>query len=841
MIAYLNTTTNHPKLIVNSLSRGIKIIFVCIITILYGQPVLSQRVGFSDNFDDGSMELTFRGNQGKPRPAFKIWGTITPGTYGMVEKDSVMNIKYSRIAGIGAFDHFTFTPFRELNIVSNPRIQVQLKSDVETRLTVSPTYSMEPPTVEYLNQKISGDNVWHTYTFELSRPYYSRFSNVSKVDFYLDRDTSVTKSGQIKMDNFKIGWFLIKVTDVKTTVEGGSNIHLNWKTSDMSKTKGYKIYRDIKSGFKPAATNLVAEVNTSEYLDKNLEPYKHYFYQIVPVSTTGEVFFASAEVNGETFKVGAKPEVKIKGINTSVVKKYEKFELLLDLKNVGIENPYDPADIDVYALFTAPSGKKIRINGFYDNFKDANRWKVRFSPNETGDYNYRIFVRDAGGIGETSIAKFTATESSHHGWIKPSEKNPHYLVQDDGTSFYGVGVYSPWGNNQSRFDTYFKNNANLIAIWDIDYGGFMNDTGLIENELGRYNQKKLGMIDSLMVILEKRDIKLMYALWPHDLFSATVWSSEWNKNPYSQLINAEDVYSDSVVWNYQKMKYRYMIARYSYSRSMGIWELINEMNGTDGWAKGHHKEALDWVEKCNKYFEENDPYNHPVTASFSGGFTEYRQELYQRNDIPNIHLYPAQGWPVKYPEDIMRSDMYNFAWASRRFWDGFQKPAIFGEAGADLTYFKPTDKLYHISYHNQIWAALANGLSSTPVWWAYDNLNADDWSQLKNLSRFVSDIDFANLPYKPSNVSSEGADIYVLNTGSKALGWTRSYAKADVSNSKISIKGLENGEFEILWFDAWKGEYLKAGSAVSTNGEMLLTVPKLSEAHPDIAFKINKK
>ena len=163
-----------------------------------------------------------------------------------------------------------------------------------------------------------------------------------------------------------------------------------------------------------------------------------------------------------------------------------------------------------------------------------------------------------------------------------------------------------------------------------------------------------------------------------------------------------------------------MIARYSYSRSMGIWELINEMNGTDGWAKGRRREALDWVKKCDQYFQENDPYNHPVTASFSGGLTEYREELYQRNDIPNIHLYPSQGWPMKYPEDKLRSDLYNFAWAARRFWDGFEKPAIFGEAGADLTYFKPTSAEYHISYHNQIWAALTNGLSSTPVWWAYE-------------------------------------------------------------------------------------------------------------------------
>jgi hypothetical protein len=840
MYTELIKPSNHPGLPARNLVQTIKALLVLTFTILFCQTGFSQRVGFTDYFDDGTMTLTFRGNQGTRAP-FKIWGTSTPGTYGIAEKDSVLNISYSRVEGIGAFDHFTFTPMRALEVTSNPRIQVQLKSNLETNLTISPAYSLEPPTFEYLKQKISGDNTWHTYTFDLTRSYYSNFNKVVSVDFYFDRDTSVTKSGIIKMDNFKIGWYLIKVTDLKAIVEDGSNISLNWKSSDTIRTKAYRIYRSNLPGFKPDKSSLFTEVKTNHYQDKNLKPYKHYFYKIVPVGTSGEVFFESNEANGETFKKGANPTVTITGKNTSTVKKYEKFEVRLDLKNVGIENPYDPDDIDVYAFFTAPSGKKMKINGFYDNYSDANQWKIRFSPNETGTYSYQVFVNDAGGAGKSSIDKFTAVESTHHGWIKPSLKNPHYFVQDDGTSFYGVGVYSPWGNTQSRFDTYAKNNANLFAIWDINYGGFVNDAGLIEEELGRYNQKKLGKIDSLIVILEKSDIKLMYAIWPHDLFSETVWAAQWKKNPYNQLTKAENVYSDSTAWVYQKKKYRYMIARFSYSRSMGIWELINEMNGTDGWAKGHHQEALDWVEKCNKYFEENDPYNHPVTASFSGGFGEYREELYKRDDIPNIHMYPAQGWAMKYPEDKMRSDMYNFAWASRRFWDAFEKPAIFGEAGADLTYFKPSDKQYHISYHNQIWAALTNGLSSTPIWWAYENLNADDWSQLKNLSKFVSDIDFANLPYKTSVVSSEGADVFGLNTGSKALGWARSFTKDNISGSKINIKGLENNEYEIRWFDTWKGEYLKADKAVSKRGEMVLTVPELSEPHPDVAFKLNKK
>ncbi len=548
--------------------------------------------------------------------------------------------------------------------------------------------------------------------------------------------------------------------------------------------------------------------------------------------------YASIGIKAKFIQPYVKPEVNVVFQNTKSVKKYEKLELHVDLKNVSFKNPYDPADIDLYAEFDTPSGKKIRINGFYDNFKGADQWKIRFSPNETGKYKYQVFVVNSGETGKSPVSEFTAIESDHHGWIRPSEKNLHYFQYDDGTSFYAVGVYSPWRNNQNRFDTYAKYHANLLAIWDITYGGFVNGNGLIEEELGRYNQKKLGMIDSMLSILEKDNVKLMYAIWPHDLFSATVWAAQWKQNPYNKLVDVEDVYSDSLVWKYQKQKYRYLIARFAHSRSWGIWELINEMNGTDGWAKGRHDDCYKWVEKSHQYFKENDPYHHPTTASFSGGFTEYREKLYTLNDIPNIHMYPAQGWPKKYADNKMRSAMYNYAWASRRFWDNFEKPAIFGEAGADLAFYKPKEPEYHVAYHNQIWACLTNGLASTPVWWDYPVLNEQDWNSLMHLSDFVSDIDFANQMYQPENVESDKADIFLMKAGATAFGWLRTINGENAAGIKFSIPNSDNEKFAIEWYDTWTGKTIKSESVSAKNNTLELVVPSQNENQADIAFKI---
>lgn len=545
----------------------------------------------------------------------------------------------------------------------------------------------------------------------------------------------------------------------------------------------------------------------------------------------------SQKSNG--YEQGRHPAVTISGVNTGTVKKYEKFEAILDLKNVKIKNPYDPADIDLYALFKSPSGENIRINGFWDDYMGADKWRIRFSPRETGEYKFTVFVKDGSAEGSSTESSFTAIGSDHHGWIRPSEKNKHYFKHDDGTSFYAVGVYSPWGNSVKVFNTFKDNGANLLAIWDINYGGFVNSSGIIEDKLGRYNQEKLGRIDSMLYILENDNIKLMFAIWPHDLFSETVWSAQWKENPYSTITAAENVYKDSLAWEYQKMKYRYLIARFAYSRSWGIWELINEMDGTDGWAKGHHQEAYDWVRKCVGYFAENDPYAHPVTASFSGGFDEYREPLYEITTIPNIHLYPAQGWKFKYPADTMRSDMYNFAWASKRFWDHFEKPAIFGEAGADLSYFKPRQEEYHISYHNQIWASLANGLAGTPLWWDFPVLNGSDWQQLKHLSAFVSDIDFANLMYKPAEASAKGSDVFVMDAGDKAFGWARNFSDNTIAKTTLTLVKPGNKNYVVTWFDTWTGNTVKTEKVGPVNGRLELTVPDLAPQTRDIAFKLS--
>lgn len=188
----------------------------------------------------------------------------------------------------------------------------------------------------------------------------------------------------------------------------------------------------------------------------------------------------------------------------------------------------------------------------------------------------------------------------------------------------------------------------------------------------------------------------------------------------------------------------------------------------------------------------------------------------------------------------MRSAMHNYAWASRRFWDRFEKPAIFGEAGAGLAYYSPREENYHLSYHNQIWASLVNGLAATPVWWDYPVLTEGDWDQLKVLAGFVREIDFANWAYAPLQSASEGVDLYMMGTESDAFGWGRSFVSEDISGAEFTVTGLDDGIYTVEWVDPWTGAVIRRENEKSQEGILALKVPKLREGHPDVAIRIHQ-
>lgn len=114
----------------------------------------------------------------------------------------------------------------------------------------------------------------------------------------------------------------------------------------------------------------------------------------------------------------------------------------IDLK-VRSAKPYRNAfaDVDVFGEFIAPSGKSIRVLGFYDGDET---WVIRFAPTEVGEWHYRITSSDGensdfSGEGTVRCEPYDGEiEFYRHGFLRVSDDKT-YLEHADGTPFFWLG------------------------------------------------------------------------------------------------------------------------------------------------------------------------------------------------------------------------------------------------------------------------------------------------------------------------------------------------------------------------------------------------------------------
>lgn len=535
--------------------------------------------------------------------------------------------------------------------------------------------------------------------------------------------------------------------------------------------------------------------------------------------------------------VYAQPEIISIRENTDSVGLYDKFELRLHL-DAEYENPFDPDDIDIMATFTSPSGEEWSVPGFYNYAHWRSLWMVRFSPDETGQWQYQISVRDRNGETASEVNNFTAVPSSYKGPIRVASNN-RYLEYDNGKPYYGVGF---WYN-----DGYTEFNKGRIKAEELDHlkelgvnfiSTYITPLETMASGIGRYDQNICGRLDEVFEMCEEREILVSLNLWFHSYLSETVWGGgniRWHTNPYQLVCEVEDFFSSDEAWEYQEKLYRYMIARWGYSRSLAIWFSVDEVNGTDGWVTGDSLGAATWGQKVHDYFKANDPWQHLTTGTRSGGITQFWHEGYQIFDIASREIYEAQGFSIITDGKIdpngthpLTHSYRNYAQEVRKLWNGYNKPAKIGETGWDHTFYEPNMPGYLAQYHNAIWVSLATGAAMTPFWWAHSGFVNDNLitSQITNIRRFTDRIPFSALTnITPVDINITAGDAYAMKSDQVVFGWAVN-SRVDVAGENITISSLEDGDYTLRIYHTWRGEFLEEEDATVDDGTVTFTVPR---------------
>ena len=490
----------------------------------------------------------------------------------------------------------------------------------------------------------------------------------------------------------------------------------------------------------------------------------------------------------------AAPSISSVVPNSAQVGTYEKLELTVALK-ATYTNPYDSTQLDLSAQFTAPSKKVWKVNGFWD----GTQWRIRFAANETGSWTYVAKVIDASGTAQSTVGTFTVTASANHGWVRIAP-NKRYLAYDDGTSFYGIGACEAWGPSTTTLTSMQNLGYNTWVYWNGTYDG-SGGNNLIESTtsgLGQYDQNKSVRIDSLINWSEARGLSMILVIWAHDYLcdSTAACPKGW----------AANFYSDANAWTYQQKLYRYIIARWGYSRALEGWQTIDEISGTDGYAS-NATTANAWAAKIASYFQTEDPFRHLTTGSLGGYWTQGDAA----NDVANTEDYST------YTAD-------GVAKIVKALWSNYTKPAIMGETG--LGGPEPT-----------LWSAVANGAAITPLLWQFQS-SGDKWVSADETAygpivSFVKGIDFAHLTNPAqASVTVTGANAYGITSTQLTFG----YISGSFANQSLSVTGLANGSYSVEWWNTTAGSIISTTTATVTTGSASLKIATTTNS--DIAYKI---
>jgi len=119
---------------------------------------------------------------------------------------------------------------------------------------------------------------------------------------------------------------------------------------------------------------------------------------------------------------------------------WDRFEIQL-VSESTYQNPIYEV-IEFFALFTSPSGRIQRINGFWDGEKD---WKIRLMPDEKGKWTYKTVCSDTTNQGLHGImGSFECLENEdphaiyQYGRIM-RERGNYYMNHQDGSPFFWQG------------------------------------------------------------------------------------------------------------------------------------------------------------------------------------------------------------------------------------------------------------------------------------------------------------------------------------------------------------------------------------------------------------------
>ncbi len=518
-------------------------------------------------------------------------------------------------------------------------------------------------------------------------------------------------------------------------------------------------------------------------------------------------------------------------------------------KDAGLINPFDPEQLDIRVEFWRPEDNSrvkryLRFGFYYEAFsirkntvmptKTGHNIRVRFSPPTSGSWICKAKVLVVGDTLSSEEFNFSVKqEQNNTGFMEVSSNQQYFKVGD--SAFFPVGQNIPWPGDiwyndpnplkhyeyekyQRLITTFSQHGGNyyrmLITPWTYD----------IEFEnLGNYSSrmKNAWELDNLIKHSEGLGLKIHFNMLLHGVLeNPSVYTiTNWDWPGYDDKVYGDKAcvskddkgycyprelglehpiafFTNETAKQFYKNKLRYMIARWGYSTSVGVFELFSEINNLgqqgrlefDGRGcpsvetvtipyvdsvKTVPKIVLTWQHEMAKYIkEELEHDNHPIAVSYTGEPSIDEGDLSYYSPYIDIATYNAYSFDRKQnkyarlthkleryrKEKVVVANSILKKDESRRS-IGVDKPFMLSEIGSGLS-----DCEHSTIWKQSVVLSPFTGLSGVAMPWLNYTDNAKLSRHFDFINRFMQDVDLVNGQWRSKyNVAKSNlVEVYSL-------------------------------------------------------------------------------
>ncbi|MDY6939120.1 MAG: DUF4038 domain-containing protein [Cyanobacteriota bacterium] len=460
-------------------------------------------------------------------------------------------------------------------------------------------------------------------------------------------------------------------------------------------------------------------------------------------------------------------------------------------------NPY--AEVTATATFTAPDGTIKSIPLFWDG---GDRWKVRFSPNGEGTWQWNIESNDRALNGQSG--SFTSLKSDLPGGVRVRASHPHHFEREDGTPFWLFG-----DTNWSLVSTDDRENLDREAVKHyIDVRAeqqfnYIHTNLLVDDNDGGAAFKSYANETINPAFWQEVDARLQYA---HDrdimvmLFLA--WAKDGAVGDWRQFPSDE-----------ARLRYaRYIVARYSaYNVAFNVAGEWNEYG-----PKSMYQDLANEIVR-------SDPHDrtigiHPGEASFSVAqfatedwmsFSDFQQSYRRLRQ----RVLDAR----EQPKPVINSE-YAYYLRDKN-----------GDGRVDKPNSRDVDDIRHASWDIAMaggyfvtgWGTTYFGGRRDPDTFNVDTPRNDDWEeQVQHVKTFFTGLNWWELEPVDDRLEGRGTKYLLANPGEQYAVYVRD-ANGEVS---LTLDAADNGKtYSIRQFDPRSGEYTNLDDA--TAGDAIVLTP----------------